>query len=281
MAAKILDGRKIAEEILKELESDVGLLKKEEIQPKLAVVLVEGNPASEIYVGLKKKNLENIGIICDVYRRERTAEEKEILELVQRLNEDESVHGVLVQLPLPPHINTQKVIETVSPEKDVDGFHPVNMGKLAIGAKGFIPATPKGVIRLLDDYGIEIEGKHVVVVGRSNIVGKPLSLLLLQRNATVTVCHSKTRELSKFTRQADILAVAVGYPELILAGMVKEDALVIDIGTNKVGGKLIGDVDFEAVKEKASYITPVPGGVGPMTIAMVAENLVVAAKHRR
>lgn len=276
-----MNGKRLSKEILKELKRDVEMLKNEGIKPKLSVILVEGNPASEIYVRLKKESLESIGIECKVHRMMKEVHEEEIIQLLKRLNNDKTVHGILVQLPLPPHIDTSKIIEKVSVEKDVDGFHPLNMGKLLTNINGFVPATPKGVIRLLDAYGIEIEGKHVVIVGRSNIVGKPLSILFLKRNATVTICHSKTKKLTEITKQADILSIAIGYPKMIKKDMVKEGVVVIDIGTNKMGNKIVGDVDFDGVKEKASYITPVPGGVGPMTISMVAENLILSAKHRR
>lgn len=277
MAAKILNGKYVAEKIRHDLGIKVKNIKdKTGRVPGLAVVLVGDDPASKTYVSMKEKACKQVGIYSEVYKLKADVQEHELLKLIHQLNSDEKIDGILVQLPLPGHIDEKKIIDTIKPEKDVDGFHPVNIGKLLINKKGFIPCTPYGIIKLMDYYGIEIEGKNAVVVGRSNIVGKPLAVLLLHRNATVTICHSRTKNLPDITKKADILVAAVGKARIITSDMVKEGAVVIDVGINRIDGKLIGDVDYEKVKEKASWITPVPGGVGPMTITMLLNNTIEA-----
>lgn len=277
MAAKILNGKYVAEKIRHDLSIKVKNIKdKTGRVPGLAVVLVGDDPASKTYVSMKEKACKKVGIYSEVYKLKADAQEHELLKLIHQLNSDEKIDGILVQLPLPGHIDEKKIIDAIKPEKDVDGFHPVNIGKLLINEKGFIPCTPYGIIKLLDYYGIEIEGKNAVVVGRSNIVGKPLAVLLLHRNATVTICHSRTKNLPDITKKADILVAAVGKARIITSDMVKEGAVVIDVGINRIEGKLRGDVDYEKVKEKASWITPVPGGVGPMTITMLLNNTIEA-----
>ena len=241
--------------------------------------MVGDNSASKVYVGNKKKSCEYVGIKSFSYELPESTTEEELLELIQTLNDDKSVHGILVQLPLPKHMDENKVILSISPKKDVDGFHPQSVGALSIGLDGFVSCTPAGIIELLKRSNIDIQGKHCVIVGRSNIVGKPVSLLLLKENGTVTICHSRTKDLPSTTRQADILIAAVGIPKFIKDFMLKEDAVVIDVGINRdENGKLCGDVDFDSCVDKVSYITPVPGGVGPMTIAMLMKNCVDAAK---
>ena len=291
MSAKIIDGKKIAGEILAEVADEVRRLKQERgIQPGLAVVLVGDNPASQVYVRNKTQACEKAGIFSQQYNLPAGASESEVLELVDTLNHQDNIHGILVQSPLPAPIDEEFIFNAIDPRKDVDGFHPVNVGKLALGdPTGFVACTPAGVVELLRRSGIETAGKHVVVLGRSRIVGKPMALLMLMKgkfaDATVTVCHSKSRDLPSITRQADILVAAIGKARMVKADMVKEGAVVIDVGINRdeapvAGGKskLVGDVDFEPVAAKASAITPVPGGVGPMTIAMLISNTVKAAK---
>lgn len=279
--ANIIDGKKVAEEVKKEVAQEVKKLKEERgIVPGLAAVLVGDNPASQIYVRNKRRACEEVHIYSEEYRLPEETPESELLSLIERLNRDNKIHGILVQLPLPKHINETRILRTVSPLKDIDGFHPENVGLLVEGNPRFIPCTPHGIIRLLEHYGIEIQGKEAVVVGRSNIVGKPAAILLLHRHATVTVCHSRTRELKEVTRRADILVAAIGRERFIKEDMVKENVVVIDVGINRLpDGKLVGDVDFENVSRKASYITPVPGGVGPMTIAMLLWNTLQSAKN--
>lgn len=273
----IIDGKKISTEIKEELKEKVAELKKNGTVPCLAVVQVGKDPASSVYVNNKKKACAFVGMESLSYELEETVTEEELLALVQELNENEKVNGILVQLPLPDHICEEVVIQAISPEKDVDGFHPESVGNMCIGRKCFLPCTPAGVIELLKRSGIEIEGKECVVVGRSNIVGKPMALLLLRENGTVTITHSKTKELKEITRRADILVAAIGKPKFITAEYVKEGAVVVDVGIHRnEQNKLCGDVDFENVFEKASAITPVPGGVGPMTIAMLMKNCVEA-----
>lgn len=288
MAAEIIDGFSIAQQVRQKAAEDAAELANKGIVPCLAVVLVGENPASISYVTAKEKALEEAGMEGRDIRLPEETSEFDLLTLIQDLNEDAGVHGILVQLPLPSHIDEDKVIMAIRPEKDVDGFHPVNVGNMMIGRRSYLPCTPHGVLVLLKTMGIPTAGKHAVIVGRSNIVGKPLSVLLTRReyNATVTLCHTGTRDLSSFTRQADILIAAAGSPGIIKAHMVKEGAVVIDVGVNRIpdsskksGFRLCGDVDFEAVKEVASYITPVPRGVGPMTIAMLMMNTVEAAKR--
>jgi len=276
----IIDGAQIAADIQKELIHEVKRLRDEHhLTPGLATILVGDDSASRIYVSMKKKACEKIGIYYEEHTFPGDVKDEEIIHLIQRLNQDEKIHGILVQLPLPSHLNEPSVLCSIAPEKDVDGFHPINVGRLLAGNESTLPCTPSGIIALLEKTGIKVAGRHAVVVGRSKIVGKPLAAMLLNRDATVTICHSKTRDLERYTKQADILVVAVGRAKFINEEMVKEGAAVIDVGTNRVGGKLYGDVDFERVKEKASAITPVPGGVGPMTVAMLMKNTVTAAKN--
>lgn len=277
--AKLIDGKKISQEIKDELKEKVAKLKEQGISICLAVIQVGNNPASTVYVGNKKKACAYVGIESLAYELPEETTEEELLDLVRELNEKKEVHGILVQLPLPKHIDEDKVIKTIRPSKDVDGFHPQSVGALSIGQKGFVSCTPAGIIELLKRSGIEIDGKECVIIGRSNIVGKPMALLLLRENGTVTVCHSHTADLKAVARRADILVVAIGKAKFVDAGYVKEGAVVIDVGMDRdENGKLCGDVDFEAVKEKAGAITPVPGGVGPMTIAMLMHNCVESAQ---
>jgi methylenetetrahydrofolate dehydrogenase (NADP+) / methenyltetrahydrofolate cyclohydrolase len=279
--AEIIDGKRVAEHLRKEVREEIRKLKEEAgIVPGLAAVFVGNNPASQIYVRNKRKACEEVGIYSEEHNLLEETTEDDLLSLIKKLNHDEKIHGILVQLPLPKQINESKILRTVSPLKDIDGFHPENMGLLVEGNPRFIPCTPYGIIKLLDYYRIEIQGKEAVVVGRSNIVGKPVSLLLLHRHATVTICHSRTKPLEEVTQRADILVAAIGRARFITEGMVKEGAAVIDVGINRLSdGKLSGDVDFEKVREKVSYITPVPGGVGPMTIAMLLWNTFSSAKN--
>jgi methylenetetrahydrofolate dehydrogenase (NADP+)/methenyltetrahydrofolate cyclohydrolase len=289
MAAKIISGTDVAQEIREELKAEVEELKsKHNIQPGLVTILVGENPASVSYVTAKQKTSKELGFNSIQDSQPEDISEKDLLKLIDKYNKDPKIHGILVQLPLPKHINENKVLYAIDPDKDVDGFHPVNVGRLMIGEARFYPCTPYGVQQLLIRSGTKIEGAEVVVVGRSNIVGKPISMMLIQKkegaNATVTMCHTRTKDMKSHTLRADILIVAAGAPKAVTADMVKEGAVVIDVGVNRVGktpeGKAIleGDVDFEAVKEKASAITPVPGGVGPMTITMLMLNTVRAAK---
>jgi methylenetetrahydrofolate dehydrogenase (NADP+)/methenyltetrahydrofolate cyclohydrolase len=267
----ILDGKKLSKQILDDLTIELAKLDK---KPSLTVIQVGENPASEIYVNIKKKTAERIGIVSNIIKYPETISEKELLIKIEELNNDEAVNAVLVQLPLPKHINSKNIIQAISPKKDVDGFHPENVGKLAIGVEPYAyPCTPKGVLRLLEEYKIELEGKHVVILGRSNIVGRPLAQMALNKNATVTICHSYTKNLSDITKTADILISAVGVKNIIKNGMVKKNSVIVDVGICKdVDCKICGDVDFEKVFEDVSFISPVPGGVGPMTIASLMEN---------
>lgn len=280
MAAKIIDGKAIAEEIKSELAADIAELRKDGIMPGLAVVLVGENPASQVYVRQKEKACGELGIASYKHERAASISEDELLQLVETLNADPEVDGILVQLPLPEHIDSKKVLAAIDPAKDIDGFHPVNIGNLVIGEPLFVPCTPAGILELLKRTGVELKGKEAVIVGRSNIVGKPVALLLLQEHATVTICHTRTRDLGEVTRRAEVLVVAAGRPQVVTADMVSDGVVVIDVGVNRLDDKLVGDVDFEGVKEKAAAITPVPGGVGPMTIAMLMSNTVRAAKNR-
>ena len=279
--AEIIDGKVIAKRIRGEVAREVEKLKSiSRIPPKLCVVLVGDDPASQIYVRNKEKACAEVGIASETLRNPASIKEEQVVDLVRRLNKDKSVHGILVQLPLPKEIDPVKVLNEISPSKDVDGLHPLNMGKLLRGeAPLFIPCTPQGIIELILSTGTEIRGKEAVVVGRSNIVGKPVSLLLLQRHATLTICHSRTQDLGVVTRRADILVASVGSPRIIHGDMVKEGAVVIDVGVNRVGAKLVGDVDFEKARDKAAFISPVPGGVGPMTIAMLLKNTLLAGQR--
>lgn len=283
MAAKIIDGKKIAEEMREEFKKEINELKeKHGITPGLTVVLVGEDPASKVYVKNKALACGKVGINSFEHRLPENTPESELLELVNKLNKEEKTHGILVQLPLPKHIDGKKVLNAIDPIKDVDGFHPVNVGKLMIGEPDFLPCTPAGIQELLVRSGAQIEGADVVVVGRSNIVGKPVAMILVQKaehaNATVTICHTGTKNLADHTRRADILVVAAGRPKAVTADMVKPGAVVIDVGVNRTEAGLVGDVDFEGVKQVASAITPVPGGVGPMTITMLLKNTIKAAK---
>lgn len=275
----LLDGKALAAKIKGRVREEAAALPR---RPGLAVVLVGNDPASRVYVTSKRRDCEECGFYSEEYALLEDATQEELLELVETLNGREDIDGILVQLPLPEHLNEEAVIGAISPAKDVDGFHPMSAGNLLIGRPGFLPCTPAGVMELLDEYGIDPAGKHAVVVGRSNIVGKPMALLLLRRNATVTVCHSKTPNLAEICRQADILVSAVGRTGLVTADMVKEGAAVVDVAMNRDGnGKLCGDVDFAAVQARASFITPVPGGVGPMTRAVLMQNTLLAAKQHQ
>ncbi|CCF15621.1 tetrahydrofolate dehydrogenase/cyclohydrolase, catalytic domain protein [Brevibacillus laterosporus GI-9] len=280
MTAQVINGKEFAKSYRERIKQEVAELVDKGIQPGLAVVLVGDDPASQTYVNGKIKACEETGIYSKSYRLESNVTQQEVVDLVKELNQDPNIHGILVQLPLPKHMNEEAIIDTISPEKDVDGFHPISVGNLCIGKETFLPCTPHGVIELIKSTGISMEGKHAVVVGRSNIVGKPVSLLLLHENATVTMCHSRTKNLEEHTRQADILVVAVGIAHLIKKEHVKDGAIVIDVGMNRLDGKLTGDVLFDEVKEVASHITPVPGGVGPMTITMLMQNTVISARRK-
>lgn len=288
MAAQIIDGKSIAQSIREEIKIKTEALKTKGITPCLAVILVGSNPASVSYVTGKQKALAEVGMNDRSVRLPESTTEQELISLIQELNADKSVHGILVQLPLPQHIDEEKIILAIDPAKDVDGFHPLNVGNLVIGKKSFLPCTPHGIIVLLKRMNIETDGKSAVVIGRSNIVGKPAALLLARKdlNATVTICHSGTKNIADITRRADILIAAAGRANIVTADMVKEGAAVIDVGVNRIpdaskksGFRLAGDVDFENVKEKAAFITPVPGGVGPMTIAMLMANTLEAAEN--
>ena len=275
--AYIIDGKKISQEIKDELKEKVTLLKAEGKNATLAVIQVGNDPASSVYVNNKKKACAYIGIESLSYELPEETTEQELLDLVERLNKDDSVHGILVQLPVPKHIDGDKIIQTISPKKDVDGFHPENVGNLVIGEKGFVSCTPAGIIQLLKRSNIEIAGKNCVVIGRSNIVGKPMALLMLRENATVTIAHSKTQNLKEICKTADILIVAIGKPQFITSEYIKEGAVVIDVGIHRdENNKLCGDVKYDEVEPLTSAITPVPGGVGPMTIAMLMNNCVEA-----
>jgi methylenetetrahydrofolate dehydrogenase (NADP+)/methenyltetrahydrofolate cyclohydrolase len=277
--AKILDGKAVAARIREEVRREIEAFKAEfGTVPGLTVIIVGDDPASKVYVGNKHKACGELGIASEVIRLPADTGEADLIAAIDRLNADAAVHGILVQLPLPKHINAEKVLERIRPDKDVDGFHPLNAGNLAIGREALVPCTPNGVVKMLEMEGIAVEGKRAVIIGRSNIVGKPMFHLLLARNATVTVCHSRTRDLAAVCREADILVAAIGKPNFVTADMVKPGAVVIDVGINRVGDKLVGDVDFAAVQAAAAAITPVPGGVGPLTIAMLLHNTVKAAR---
>lgn len=279
MAAQIIDGKKLAAETRAEIAAQVEVQKAAGVTPGLAVIIVGENPASQVYVRNKHKACGEVGMYSEVIELPGDTTEDMLLAKIAELNEDEKIDGILVQLPLPKHIDEEKVIRAIRPDKDVDAFHPVNTGKIMIGNPDFLPCTPAGVMVMLKKTGIDITGKHCVVVGRSNIVGKPMAMLLLGANGTVTVCHSKTKDLTAVTREADILVVAIGRADFITGDMVKAGAVVIDVGMNRrEDGKLTGDVDFASASEVASYITPVPGGVGPMTITMLLQNTLTASK---
>ncbi len=290
MTAQIIDGKQVAADMRAELKEETAKLKEQGIVPGLGVILVGEDPASNSYVTAKERTCEDLGIYSDDNRLPEETTQQELLALVEKMNNDPKINGILVQLPLPKHLNEAEVLLAIDPAKDVDGFHPMNVGKMMVGEKAFLPCTPHGIIHLLLRSGVTIEGANVVIVGRSNIVGKPLANMLIQKNATgnatVTVCHTRTKDLANQTRQADIVIAAAGRPNTITADMVKEGVVVIDVGVNRVedatkkrGYRLVGDVDFEAVKEKASLITPVPGGVGPMTLTMLMYNTVESAKR--
>jgi len=276
---EVIDGEEISSRVREEVADDIA---RTDGTPKLVAVLMSDDPASETYVRMKREAAEEVGIDSETVHIEPDAPEEELLSTVAELNEDETVDGILVQLPLPDHVSKESALEAVAPEKDVDGFHPFNKGLLMEGRPRFVPATPKGVVRMLREHGVELEGANVAVVGRSEIVGKPLAALLLSRdvNATVTVCHSRTEDVEEHTRTADIVVAAVGVPEFVTADMVSEGVVVVDVGINRVDGELVGDVAYDEVSEKASAITPVPGGVGPMTVASLLENTVEAARDR-
>ncbi|MEI7435621.1 MAG: bifunctional methylenetetrahydrofolate dehydrogenase/methenyltetrahydrofolate cyclohydrolase FolD [bacterium] len=291
MSATIIDGKIIAETIRSEIKQEVIKLKAQGLTPGLGVVLVGLDPASHSYVTAKERACAEIGIFSDNHRLPATTPQSELLALVEKLNRDPRIHGILVQLPLPKPLHEREILQTMDPDKDVDGFHPTNIGRMLIGERAFWPCTPHAVLQILKRSGIAIDGAHVVIVGRSHVVGTPLANLLLQKgplgNATVTVCHTRTRDMGFFTRQADIVVAAAGRPNTITADMIREGAVVIDVGVNRIpdatkkqGFRLAGDVDFDAVKQKASFITPVPGGVGPMTITMLLHNTVLAAKRQ-
>jgi len=279
MSAKLLDGKAMSAELRGKLAERVRVLKENGITPGLAVILVGHDPASEIYVRNKEKGCEEIGIYSRAIRMEDTATQDELEAEIEELNRDPQIYGILVQLPLPGQLDEQRALRRVAPEKDVDGFHLMNAGSLMTGADGVIACTPKGALHMIKSTGIDLSGMEAVVVGRSNIVGKPMAMLLLRENCTVTICHSRTKNLAEHTRRADILVAAVGKAGFITADMVKEGAIVIDVGINRVDGKVCGDVDFDAVSRKAGWITPVPGGVGRMTITMLLENTVEAAER--
>ncbi len=278
---EIIDGKKTAEAVKDRIKRETEVLSGKGIRPCLAVILVGNDPASTVYVSNKKKACEYVGFLSISVEMPETTTEKELLDKIDELNRDVSVNGILVQLPLPAHIDEDKVISAISPEKDVDGFHPVNVGNLLIGKPGFVSCTPAGIIELLRHYNISVCGKNCVVLGRSNIVGKPMAVLMLRENATVTICHSKTENLKEICKRADILIVAIGKPKMITREYIKEGMVVIDVGIHRLENrKLCGDVDFDDVASLTSYITPVPGGVGPMTIAMLMNNCLIAAKNQ-
>jgi len=280
MSANIISGKEVAAQLRNEMRLEVKQLKKEGIIPHLSVILIGNDPASKSYVRGKEKAAKEIGINSEVIYMDETTTEEVLLEKIKELNETPSIHGILVQLPLPNHIDEQRVIASIDPSKDVDGFHPLNVGKMVLNQDTFLPCTPHGILKMLQVKEIELQGAHAVIIGRSNIVGKPMGQLLLNEHATVTYCHSRTKNLKEITTQADILIVAVGQAHIIDGSYIKEGATVIDVGVNRIeDGSLTGDVDFASAKEKASYITPVPGGVGPMTITMLLENTIRAARR--
>ncbi|HDI0106092.1 TPA: bifunctional methylenetetrahydrofolate dehydrogenase/methenyltetrahydrofolate cyclohydrolase FolD [Staphylococcus aureus] len=282
MVAKILDGKQIAKDYRQGLQNQVEALKEKGFTPKLSVILVGNDGASQSYVRSKKKAAEKIGMISEIVHLEETATEEEVLNELNRLNNDDSVSGILVQVPLPKQVSEQKILEAINPDKDVDGFHPINIGKLYIDEQTFVPCTPLGIMEILKHADIDLEGKNAVVIGRSHIVGQPVSKLLLQKNASVTILHSRSKDMASYLKDADVIVSAVGKPGLVTKDVVKEGAVIIDVGnTSDEDGKLKGDVDYDAVKEIAGAITPVPGGVGPLTITMVLNNTLLAEKMRR
>ena len=281
--AQIIDGKVISKLVREEIAAEVVEFKKKyDSAPGLAVIIVGNDPASQVYVRNKKRGCEEVGFYSESYELPAETTQEELIALVERLNNDDKIHGILVQLPLPKHLNETEVLLKIKPEKDVDAFHPYNVGKIMIGNHDLLPCTPAGVMVLLEKSGIEVSGKKCVVIGRSNIVGKPMAMLLLHANGTVTICHSRTENLKEVCREADILVASIGKPEFVKGDMVKEGAVVVDVGINRLeSGKLVGDVDFAEVEPKASYITPVPGGVGPMTITMLLKNTLTAASIAR
>nr|WP_248629645.1 bifunctional methylenetetrahydrofolate dehydrogenase/methenyltetrahydrofolate cyclohydrolase [Enterococcus cecorum] len=278
---ELLNGKVLAQKLQQEMTQEVTALKEKGLQPGLAVILVGEDPASQVYVRNKERAANNIGMYSVVYRLPETTSEADLIAKIEELNQDDKIHGILVQLPLPKHINEDLVLDTIAPEKDVDGFHPMNLGNLFAGKPTMIPCTPAGIMELIKLSGLDLAGKNAVIIGRSNIVGKPMAHLLLQANATVTICHSKTKELPKVAKQADVLVVAIGRANFVTADFVKEGAVVIDVGINRdENNKLTGDVKFDEVAPLTSYITPVPGGVGPMTITMLMRQTIEAAKRK-
>lgn len=278
---QIICGKTISKKVKEEVKKEANFLKGKGIEPALAVILVGENKASQIYVNAKAKACSECGIKSLKHVLDSNTSENELLQLIDKLNNDKNIDGILVQLPLPKHINTNKILETISPLKDVDGFHALNVGKLLTNQDCFVSCTPLGIARLLDEYNINVEGKDVCIVGASNIVGKPMMSLMLNKEATVTICHIKTKNLAEFTKKSDIVIIAIGNPRFLKADMIKDGAVIIDVGINRLDdGKIVGDVDFENVSKKCSYITPVPGGVGPMTIAMLLQNTIKAAKDK-
>ena len=276
----IINGKELSQKIRNEVKEEVKELKEKGINPKLAVIMVGNDKASEVYVRNKSKACDEVGIEFEEFLMPEETNQKDLIDLIDKLNQRENIHGILLQSPIPKHLDIREAFNRISYKKDVDGFHPINVGKLVIGEDTFISCTPYGVMKMLEEYNIEIEGKRAVVIGRSNIVGKPVAQCLLSKNATVTICHSKTKNIEEVVREADIVIAALGKPKFVTSNMIKNGAVVIDVGINRgEDGKLVGDVDFENIQEKASYITPVPGGVGPMTIAMLMSNVVKAAKQ--
>lgn len=277
----IIDGKKLAQKTRENLKIECEELKEKGINPKLAVIMVGDDEASKVYIRNKSKACKEVGVEYEEFLLKSDINQKELIDIINKLNQDKSINGILLQSPIPKHLDINEAFRTIDYNKDVDGFHPMNVGKLALGQDTFVSCTPFGVMRMFEEYNIDLCGKNVVILGRSNIVGKPLTQCCLNKNATVTVCHSKTQNTKKITKEADILISAIGKPKFITSDMVKENAVVIDVGINRLdNGKIVGDVDFENVKEKASYITPVPGGVGPMTIAMLLNNVIKAAKRQ-
>ena len=276
----LIDGKKLAKEIREDLKIKCEELKEKGINPRLAVVMVGDDKASQVYVSNKSKVCNEVGIEFEEHLLDSNIEQKVLIDLIQKLNNDDKVHGILLQSPIPKHLDINEAFKTISPEKDVDGFNPINVGKLCLNQDTFVSCTPYGIMKMFESYDIDLTGKNVTILGRSNIVGKPLIQCCLNKNATVTVCHSKTKELENHTKNADIIIAAIGKPNFVTAEMIKNDAIIIDVGINRGNdGKLTGDVDFDSVKDKASYITPVPGGVGPMTIAMLMNNVIKASSN--
>lgn len=279
--AIIIDGKELAKKTRQNLKIECDELKSKGITPKLAVIMVGDNPASKVYVRNKSKACQEVGVEYVEYLLDSNITQKELIDLIKKLNNDKNINGILLQSPIPKHLDINEAFRTIDYHKDVDGFHPMNVGKLTLGQDTFVSCTPYGVMRMFEEYNIDLCGKNVVILGRSNIVGKPLTQCCLNKNATITVCHSKTQNTKKLTKEADIVISAIGKPKFITEDMIKEGAIVIDVGINRdENGKIVGDVDFENVKQKASYITPVPGGVGPMTVAMLINNVIKAAKNQ-